>query len=1007
MKRIIVLLTILTVFYGQNGNKQNPMPDYLQLQKHWESLAKIYSEDTGEGGMINEYERWKAFGSYRFYNLNGQLQIGSICDANNSNSNWELLGPKRNVLPLGTMGIVVSLAVNPKDSSVIYAGSRTGGLWRARIDTSNFQNMHWKCLTDNPKLPIFGVNSIAIDPVDTNNIYIGTGYDTYFYPFGYSAGVFKSSDGGNTWQQCDLNPFDIVHDGGIIEVRINPKNPNTIYALSKKHLYRSYDKGNTWDTIFDIYKTNLWDVNSKGEKITLGGFSDMEIMLSDTNVIYLGTYLEGIYFTGYPLSCTDYDFRRNGADIYYTNDNGNTWHSVYGDKGLFTRSLWISLDVTPADSDKIYMAKQSITHHGGCLGYATIDSTIINAYGKYGNVLRQRQNNLPLSVQIRNISPAFEVSPTDTNVMYFEGGNIGDRPAKRRRLVRYIYPNATIDTCFFPYSLTAYVHADQREILVLRGSAPGTNGADDWILLGNDGGVAGSFNGGNSWHSLNGTGLTITQFYGIDVTKNSPHILAGGTQDNAEFVYDNGDWIIPEGFLVGDCGDVIFNPKNDNVFWTQSWGGPGSPGIHKVKKINSWDRDSTTTPDQNGLLVFPMEVIGDSLYIATDTIWRSPLSSGLSFSFYSSVDTFGDAIRSMDICDSDPDIMYVAFDKVPWKLDSISCSKILYRSLDGGQNWTDITHNLRAIHVSVPCEHPIGDIEINPDRPNEVWVAVGFYGKDYALSPPYNGFLRVLHSTDYGNTWEDYTTGLTPFPVNKLVYDPDDNILYAATDVGVFYTIPDRYDSIGWQCFNMNLPVTIVTDLVTDYQANRLVASTFGRGIWVSPRYCPGKLYSITHAKGDTVYGDLYFADNITSSGVIASISNVTYKATQEITLGDGFEANGNDGVVFHAYISDCEPLPPPASSNRVAGSSKSKKPAKVEEKEVVMPKVYPNPTESSLRVEVPSGNYYYEIYDLQGHKVKFGKLEGDLSVVDLPGGVYVLKVFNSSEVYLYKIVKL
>ncbi len=107
--------------------------------------------------------------------------------------------------------------------------------------------------------------------------------------------------------------------------------------------------------------------------------------------------------------------------------------------------------------------------------------------------------------------------------------------------------------------------------------------------------------------------------------------------------------------------------------------------------------------------------------------------------------------------------------------------------------------------------------------PNEVWIAIGLYGIDHNTGPPYNGIVRVYHSTDYGNSWEHYSDGLTPFPVNKLVYDPIDNVLYAATDVGVFYTIPAIYDSIGWQCFSKNLPVTLVSDLVVDYQAFMLI----------------------------------------------------------------------------------------------------------------------------------------------------------------------------------------
>ena len=1002
MKRVGLLVIFLITLYAQNRNKQVPSPDLGQIEKGWEVELKINPHDTIEGGIKNEYQRWKSFWSYRSFGTNNSVEVAPICPYSfDNNSNWKLLGPIENVLPIGTMGIVVSLAVNPIDSTIIYAGSRTGGLWRAKIDTSAPENTHWRCLTDNPRYPIFGVNAIAIDPNDSNYIYIGTGYNTFFYDLGYSSGLYKSVNGGYYWQHCNLIGFDINFDKAIVEVKINPKNPNTIYALSNRRLYRSHDRGETWDTIFDIFKTNLWAYNNHGGIEYLGGFADIEIMQSDTNVIYVSTYLSGEYFEDYNNICNGQNIaQRSGADIYYTNDNGTTWHSIYGDMNKSTRSLWISLDVTPADTNKIYSAMNSVSYYinnkGECK--VRVDSTIINGHGTNGEILRSRPSNTRLSINISWLSPAFEISPTDTNVMYFEGGYLGDNPAFRRRLVRYIYPSVNIDTCFFKYNNK--VHADQREILVLRGSAPGTKGKDDWILLGNDGGVSASFDGGTQWYSLNGTGLAITQFYGIDVAKNSPNLIAGGTQDNSEFIYDNGNWIIPMHRLSGDCGDVIFNPKNDSVFWTHTW--PGRPTLRKVKKTNIWKRDSNNSPDRNGLLIFPMEIIGNSLYAATDTIWRSHISSGLSFSFYSSIDTFGYEVRSMDICDSNPDIIYVAFNRVPWDTSAVGCKKILYRTLNGGNSWTDITNNLRQAEKYVPCYNPIGDIEINPDSPNEVWIAIGYYWANPYEAFPYNGNKRVFHSTDYGETWNDYSTGLTPFPVNKLVYDPMDGILYAATDVGVFYTIPSKYSSMGWKCFSNDMPVCIVTDLIIDYLSNRLVASTFGRGIWVSSRYCPHKHDTITHS--GSVYPNLYYADEIYSTGVIQK-GTTTYKASQEITLGPGFEASGDNGVVFHAYIGEC--VYPYYDTTAFRSNSGEHVASEISEARENMPKVYPNPTNNKICIDISSGEYYYELYDIYGNRILFGKLDGIVSLEGIVSGVYLLRVFNRQNSYMYKIIKL
>ncbi len=1007
MKRIIFFFCVIIFLKGQ-GN--DPYSRYKQALEEAEAELRAFPADTGEGGVHHEYERKNWFSGYRFPATANEKALKKAsaaplnCNTPN-NSAWELLGPVQDIpnnRNVNDLGIVVSLAVNPLDSNIIYAGSRTGGLWRGDISQSPVK---WRCLTDNTKLPVFGVTAIAIDPTDTNNIYVGIGYDYLFQPSYLSSGVLMSKDGGNTWQLANLP----ASPGLINKIIVNPQNPNTVYVQGKYYIYRSLNKGASWDTVLSTASAGLKVyIDTTKKTVTLGTFTDMEMMPGNTSVLFVSSDCDfSALLKHLGGKCIPYS--SNGAKIFFTHNGGNSWQEVFAKNNTESRSLYINLATTPADPSNVYAAfiRQKAVPTGStdsCKALTlTIDSTCINAYNLLGLRTRQRtnlNNYKLLPAKIDRFTKAFAISPTDPNVMYFEelGGLYYSCNGYGRTLMQYFYALDSFYCDFFDYNKT--VHADQRDILILRGSASGDTINNDHILLGNDGGVSFSDDGGASWQSLNGEGLAITQFYGIDVAKNSPHLIAGGTQDNGFYVYDNGHWY---NSIIGDGAEVLFLPNNDNLLWVQGWGLSKFTSLYQKNGINSWSSPwGSSYTNNSSYYVRPMEVYGDTLFMPTNVIQKTRQDI-VNFQTHSVIPGQFISIRSMDICDSDSSIMFVAFNKVIWEFDS--CAKIFFRSMDYGKTWQDLTDSVRKVFTYYPCVVPIGDIEINPDKPNEMWICFGGFEPKPGGNPPYNGRLRVYHSTDYGDTWEDYSEGLSPFPVNKVVYDPRDGILYAATDVGVFYTIPATYPTTGWKCFNNDLPVLIVTDLVTDYVANRLVIGTFGRGIWTSPRYCPDRGTYIEHVL--PVAPGFYYGEVIHSFAEVDS-GNVTYKATAEITLAPGFTASADNGTVFHAYIGNCSPLPTPSSIYKMSP------PAKAPEFKTSSPevsdklKVFPNPTRSSIKVEI-SEKTSYRLLDLNGKLIFQGELlpeQGEINLSALPDGVYILQIIQGKSKSSYKLRK-
>jgi hypothetical protein len=159
------------------------------------------------------------------------------------------------------------------------------------------------------------------------------------------------------------------------------------------------------------------------------------------------------------------------------------------------------------------------------------------------------------------------------------------------------------------------------------------------------------------------------------------------------------------------------------------------------------------------------------------------------------------------------------------------------------------------------------DISFNPNDDTEIWASISGWSQ-------YGSSLRVIHSTDGGNTWEDFSEGLTAAPINAIVYQEGSNgVLFAATDVGVY-----RYNPTPgiekWECFNQGFPVSLVNDLEISTCENRIYASAYGRGIWESPLPPLERCDIATNTTWDTDREVL--ATTVVKSGKRLTIKNCT-----------------------------------------------------------------------------------------------------------------------------------
>ena len=269
------------------------------------NTGEITEEDHYVPGSKKALEFWTRSRAYpqkdipaeKFYKAFQNEKIVSKNAKNKSSvqASWEEMGPHN------VPGRMISVAVNPLDTTILLAGSASGGLWRTD-DTST--GYGWRRI--NTGFPTLGVMAIAINPVDTNVIYIGTG-EVYGYNKSiggtvirttrgsYGIGILKTSDGGKTWTKS--LDWSLNQQRGVQCIRMHPQNPDTIYAATTEGIYKSVDAGENWNLSLPVLM---------GEDIIIHPDFPQKVMVSCGN---LGSA---------------------GSGIYITHDGGNNWHHDEG-----------------------------------------------------------------------------------------------------------------------------------------------------------------------------------------------------------------------------------------------------------------------------------------------------------------------------------------------------------------------------------------------------------------------------------------------------------------------------------------------------------------------------------------------------------------------------------------------------------------------------------------------------------------------------------------------------
>jgi hypothetical protein len=348
-------------------------------------------------------------------------------------------------------------------------------------------------------------------------------------------------------------------------------------------------------------------------------------------------------------------------------------------------------------------------------------------------------------------------------------------------------------------------HADIRSCLIRSWSNDGTQ---DEIYLGTDGGLSYSKNSGQTFTNMNGHFLPLTQFYGLGISPFSSAISAG-SQDNSIFTYlpKQQQWIYNN---HGDGYDVEYNMR----YPMEAYGQYNYLTLFKttndVAAFNEPLRNDMFRDGSNKktLQAYPN---GD-LYFAERDLYHYHRSTQQWDKY--PLPTPHQAL-AFEVAPSDSSVIYVS-----------SLWSGLYKSTDGGKSFQNITaslvvngYNLGGTRFHAICVHP--------KNPKELWLGLGYLG-DYFDNCRQS--IRVIHSMDGGATWTDYSMGLPVYSVSDLVFlEGTQQGLFAATLEGIYF----REDSTrSWGLYSTNFPKCVVPEMKIDYCRGKLVAATYGRGLW-------------------------------------------------------------------------------------------------------------------------------------------------------------------------------
>jgi photosystem II stability/assembly factor-like uncharacterized protein len=740
---IIAIITLIILYFSSDGRKVQPeriSGAYKALNFFSEQRAYPYS-------AIPDISHYAAFEKQRS-GLKKTRKFTEKADP------WETIGP------LNTAGRTLVIAFNPQNPQTMYAGSASGGLWRSH--TSGVGVAAWEYIPTG--FPVLAVSSVAVSPNDSNIIYIGTGEVYNYQQAGtgaayrstrgsYGIGILKSIDGGNNWTKS--LDWSYHQKRGVEVVRINPLNPNTIWAGTTEGTFKSVNAGLTWQQMNDIIM--VWD---------------LVINPIDTNIVI--------------ISCGN--FSSAGHGVYRTTDGGASWDKTTA-----------GLPVTFAGKAHlaIYQKSPNIVFVSIGNGFSSSNGASWLCKSEDSGATWTILSTQDYSMWQGWFSHDVGVNPIDSSQVIAVGIGAWKSTTGGSNLVLKSTGSLTLGRppIGAPDGPPNYIHADIHDV-VYHPENPNT------VYYATDGGIFRSLDGGETFQSING-GYQTVQFYNGFSSSHQDSLLAmGGLQDNSTIIYDGQlAWIRVIG---GDGSWTAIDQSNENVMYA-SWQNLNL--LKSANKGNSWF-DIPVPSSFPTSFIAPYVLAADNpqvLYAGRAIIYKS-INGGESWVATNNGNSLdGNPAIAMAVSQQNSDIVYVA--TAPF-----NTRGGIFRTLDGGNNWSNITGIL-------PDRFP-ADICVDATDDATVYITFSGFGEPH-----------IFKSQNFGDTWENIQNGLPDVPTSAVIVDPTiSDHIYVGNDLGVFVSADG---GSSWMDYNEGLPdAVMVFDLKISPLNQKIRVATHGNGAY-------------------------------------------------------------------------------------------------------------------------------------------------------------------------------
>jgi len=695
---------------------------------------------------------------------------------------WVPIGPSPLTKPdLDQNGRVSSIYVSPSNRKIIYLGTAGGGLWK-----STNGGFGWTPLFDREVcLGIGSPAAIAVDPFDSNVLYVGTSNRLNKEPF--PGGLFKSMDGGQSWIRLGSGypPENIGNAKLFFEQNINisvviidPTDSNTLHLATDNGVYRSADGGLNWiQGKISIIKNLTGTVRS---------------LVLDSSVPGLRILYAGIV----------------GQGVYRSNDGGFNWTRILGvgTPGVQPPFGKVVVDIPPPTQTPnslgvqvIYVAIRGIGGEDKAIG-------IYMSKDQGATWLQQAGNDVPAPSGDYAFHMAVDpASPGDgaNDIIYL--GGIGQRRSD--------------DSGNNFENISLGLHPDTHAWAFFKQA----NSLPSVVYCGNDGGLFKSTDKGSTWRPHNGGPIQTSLIYNITCkpTDNQFGYVVGAFQDNsiyAKIPHSGSQW---KGGAVGlgDGGDVAYN-SDYKYLYASIWGYSGV-GTHMHRSTNdglAFQKDITPwiKTDDTGWFVAPIATDHNTagiVYVSgSQKVWQS-FDSGSS---WRSIMDIINACNDIDVAEGNGNYVVMSIGSQVYV--SINALAETVGPPDG-LIFTDITRNLPGRNVT--------RVRFDPNDPNTIYATLSGFYRD--TDPP-NRKGHVFRTSISGSAWIDLSPPVN-VPCSALALDGEavPTSIFVGTEFGVISSVDGgRY----WNVLDdLHFPRVPVLDL--EFKNFRLVAGTYGRGAFI------------------------------------------------------------------------------------------------------------------------------------------------------------------------------